>query len=254
MPIAESAASIRDDISSIRKTFDPRGTSVASRHLVIVGYSMGGVIARILSTSVGTRYWDAIAKVPFEQAPIDSEDRVALRKVLFWHSVPGLDRTVFIATPHRGTRLADSTFAGIGQRLVGLPKDFLQFQAQILNALGNILQGDFFTARAVTGIGSLSPSAPLYKALDGAPFAPRLKYDSIIGDRGRGGGVESTDGIVGYWSSHLAGAQSELIVPTGHEAHLHPNTVADLRRILILNLPTGKRALTSGAKPCGQRR
>ena len=37
MPIAESAASIRDDISSIRKTFDPRGTSVASRHLVIVG-------------------------------------------------------------------------------------------------------------------------------------------------------------------------------------------------------------------------
>ncbi|HET9522942.1 MAG TPA: alpha/beta fold hydrolase [Terrimicrobiaceae bacterium] len=254
MPIAESAASIRDDISSIRKTFDPRGTSVASRHLVIVGYSMGGVIARILSTSVGSRYWDAIGKVPFDRAPIDSEDRAALRKVLFWNPVPGLDRTVFMATPHRGTRLADSTFAGLGQRLVGLPKDFLQFQARILNALGNILQGDFFTARAVTGISSLSPSAPLYKALDGAPFAPRLKYDSIIGDRGKGDGIESSDGIVGYWSSHLAGAQSELIVPTGHEAHLHPNTVADLRRILILNLRTIKSALTSDAKPCGQRR
>jgi len=65
MPIPESAASIRDDIYTIRKTYDPRGTSVASRHIVIVGYSMGGVIARILSTSIGTRYWDAIATVPF---------------------------------------------------------------------------------------------------------------------------------------------------------------------------------------------
>ena len=117
MPIAESAASIRQDISTIRKTFDPRGTSVASRHIVIVGYSMGGVIARILATRIGTRYWDAIATVPFDQAPIDSEDRAALRKMLFWSPVPGLDRTIFIATPHRGTRFADSTLAGIGRRL-----------------------------------------------------------------------------------------------------------------------------------------
>jgi pimeloyl-ACP methyl ester carboxylesterase len=254
MPIAESAASIRDDIAAIRKAFDPRGTSVASRHMVIVGYSMGGVIARILSTSIGTRYWDAIAKIPFDQAPIDSEDRVALRKMLFWKPVTGLDRTVFIATPHRGTRLADSTFAGLGQRLVGLPKDFLQFQARILSALGNILQGDFFAARALTGISSLSPSAPLYKALNGAPFAPRLKYDSIIGDRGKGDGAQSTDGIVGYWSSHLDGAESELIVPTGHEAQLHPNTIADLRRILVLNLRHVRSAVVFSPKSCGQRR
>jgi hypothetical protein len=42
--------------------------------------------------------------------------------------------------------------------------------------------------------------------------------------------------VVGYWSSHLAGAQSELVVPTGHDAHLHPKTIADLRRILLSNL------------------
>jgi pimeloyl-ACP methyl ester carboxylesterase len=250
MPIPESAASIRDDIARIRKTFDPQGISVASRHMVIIGYSMGGIIAHILSTNIGMRFWDAIAKVPFDQAPIDPEDRAELRKLLFWRAVPGLDRTIFIATPHRGTRFADSTFAGIGQRLVGLPKDVLQFQSRVLNALGDILQGDLFTAKAITGISSLSPSAPLYKALDGAPFAPHLKFDSIIGDRGKGGGVESTDGIVGYWSSHLEGAQSELIVPTGHEAHLHPNTIADLHRILLLNLRNVRGVTASGPKRC----
>jgi pimeloyl-ACP methyl ester carboxylesterase len=236
MPVAESAASIRDDIAAIRKTYDPRGASVASRHIVIVGYSMGGVIAHILSTSIGTRYWDAIAKVPFDQAPIDPKDRAELRKMLFWDPVPGLDRTIFIATPHRGTRFADSKLAGIGRRLVGLPSDFIQFQVRMFGALGDILQGDFLTTGLMTGINSLSPSAPLYKALDGASFAQGLKYDSIIGNRGIADGIKSTDGIVGYWSSHLEGAQSELIVPTGHDAHLHPNTIADLRRILIVNL------------------
>ncbi len=130
MPIPESAASIRDDIAAIRKKYDPRGTSIASRHIVLVGYSMGGVIAHILSTSSGTRLWDAVATVPFDQAPIDPEDRAELRKMLFWQPVPGLDRTIFIATPHRGTRLADSRLAGIGRRLVHLPTDFLQFQAR----------------------------------------------------------------------------------------------------------------------------
>ena len=236
MPILESAASIRDEIATIRKAYDPRGTSIASRHMVLVGYSMGGVIAQILSTSSGNRLWDAIAKVPFDQAAIDSEDRAELKNLLFWKPVPGLDRTIFIATPHRGTRFADSRLAGIGGRLVRLPGDFLQFQTRMLNALGEILQGDFATMGVMTGITSLSPSAPIYKALDGAPFALGLKYHSIIGDRGRGGGVNSTDGIVGYWSSHMPGAESELIVPTGHDAHLHPKTLADLRRILLSNL------------------
>jgi hypothetical protein len=121
MPIPESAASIRDEIAAIRETYDPRGSSVASRHMVLVGYSMGGVIAQILSTSSGNRLWDTIAKVPFDQAAIDPEDRAELERLLFWKPVPGLDQTIFIATPHRGTRFADSRLAGIGGRLVRLP-------------------------------------------------------------------------------------------------------------------------------------
>jgi hypothetical protein len=199
--------------------------------MVLVGYSMGGVIAQILSTSSGNRFWDAIATVPFDQAPIDPEDRAELHKVLFWKPVPGLDRTIFIATPHRGTRFADSRLAGFGSRLVRLPADLLQFQVRVLSTLGDVLQGDFATAGVTNGINSLSPSAPLYRALESAPFAPGLKYDSIMGDRGKGGGINSTDGIVGYWSSHIGGAESEVIVPTNHEAHLHPNTIAQLPRI-----------------------
>ena len=45
-----------------------------------------------------------------------------------------------------------------------------------------------------------------------------------------------SDGVVAYWSSHLAGAQSELIVPDGHGSFALPQTVSELKRILRFHL------------------
>jgi hypothetical protein len=61
-------------------------------------------------------------------------------------------------------------------------------------------------------------------------------YHSIIGDRGKGDSPNSTDGPVPYWSSHLAGAQSELIVPGPHGSFELPQTIAELKRILLLHM------------------
>jgi hypothetical protein len=63
-----------------------------------------------------------------------------------------------------------------------------------------------------------------------------IPYHSIIGDQGIGNGEEGSDGVVEYKSSHLDGAESELIVPTGHGAHLHPLAILELKRILKLHL------------------
>ncbi len=38
--------------------------------------------------------------------------------------------------------------------------------------------------------------------------------------------------MVPYWSSHLEGAASERIVPSGHGSHKHPEGVEELVRIL----------------------
>jgi hypothetical protein len=40
---------------------------------------------------------------------------------------------------------------------------------------------------------------------------------------------------VPYWSSHMDGAKSELIVPSGHPAHQNPQAIAEVHRILMLN-------------------
>jgi hypothetical protein len=35
-----------------------------------------------------------------------------------------------------------------------------------------------------------------------------------------------SDGVVPYWSSHLDTAESELIIPSGHDAHQNPQAIA----------------------------
>src|SRR5437016_8137964 len=57
-------------------------------------------------------------------------------------------------------------------------------------------------------------------------------YHSIIGDRGRGDTPNGSNGVVPYWSSHLQGAQSELIVDSDHGAQYNPQAIREVERIL----------------------
>ena len=62
------------------------------------------------------------------------------------------------------------------------------------------------------------------------------RFHSIIGDRGRGPGPTSSDGVVPYWSSHLEGAQSEKLVPHGHSCTHSEAVTAEIARILHQHL------------------
>ena len=236
VPVTQSAALIRNRIAFIRRLGDPSGKSRASKNMVIIGYSMGGIIARILATDMGDQFWAAVSSKPFDQVKLEPEDRKELQDLIFWKPVPGVKEVVFLATPHRGTRMADASFAQLGRKLVGLPASLLRFQNRVLSAVVDVLDGVKVTRRSITGIDSLSPEAPIYRAFERAPFAPGLVYHSVIGDRGRGDSPESSDGVVGYWSSHLGTAESELIVPTGHDVQTHPKTEAQIQRILLRRL------------------
>ena len=86
-----------------------------------------------------------------------------------------------------------------------------------------------------TSITGLSPKSRVLKAMNKLPI--EVPYHSIIGNRGLDQTplVKSSDGVVPYWSSHLEGADSELIVPTGHDAFKSPLSVTEVLRILKIN-------------------
>src|SRR5881398_533645 len=90
--------------------------------------------------------------------------------------------------------------------------------------------------RFPNSVDTLAPNNRFVMAINKIPMTKTIPYHSIIGDRGKGDTPNSTDGVVAYWSSHLDGAKSELIVPGPHGSCELPQTIAELDRILRLNL------------------
>jgi hypothetical protein len=50
--------------------------------------------------------------------------------------------------------------------------------------------------------------------------------------------AQANDGVVQYSSAHITGVDSELVVHSGHSAQSNPATIAEARRILMLQLAT----------------
>ena len=96
--------------------------------------------------------------------------------------------------------------------------------------------GELRLKRIPNSVDTLAPTNRFVIAINKIPITPGIPYHTIMGDRGRGDAPNASDGIVPYWSSHMEGAESELIVPSGHSAHQNPKAIAEVRRILMLNL------------------
>ena len=60
----------------------------------------------------------------------------------------------------------------------------------------------------------------------------RVPFHSIVGDRGKGDTPDSSDGVVSNWSSHLDGAVSKKIIPSGHGSQENQEGIEEARQIL----------------------
>ncbi len=225
-PISYSALLLRDDLSYAQKQY-------GFKQVVLIGHSMGGILSRLQVTSSGREIWDAQfgAKADrlYAEVPAGSD----LKRALIFDANPTVKRIIFVSTPHRGSTLASGGIGALGMRLIRLPFKVVSIiPRSAIAALAS--NSDPKKYRVPTSISGLSPSNPLFKAVDKLPI--QAPHNSIIGDRGRGDTPNSSDGVVPYWSSHLDSAQSEVIVPTDHGAMKSPKAVAEIHRILLLQV------------------
>jgi pimeloyl-ACP methyl ester carboxylesterase len=229
-PIAYSALLLRDDLRYAQQRY-------GFKQAILIGHSMGGILSRMQVTNSGRVIWNQAFGPKADQLYADVPDDSLVKRALIFDANPTVKRVIFICTPHRGSTLATSGIGALGMRLIRLP---LKVVSAIPKSVAATLasNSDLRKYRAPTSISGLSPSNPVLKALDKLPI--EAPHNSIIGDRGRGDTPNSSDGVVPYWSSHLDSAQSELIVPTDHGAMKNPKTIAEIHRILLLQI--GSRA------------
>ncbi len=235
LPVWGTAAELRAELDRYRKTMDPTRSNRNFDRMVLVGHSMGGLISSLQIRTGGKALWKQFLETPPDQLSISTELKERIIKVVQFQPRPEVSRVVFFATPHRGSDLAVNPVSDFFSRLIKLPFTFLEPDLYALQSALREEYRDMFVAPA-NSIVFLRANSPLLKAILALPMRPGVPYHSVIGDRGRGDTPDSSDGVVPYWSSHMEGAKSEKIVPSGHGAHENPEGIAELGRILRLHL------------------
>ena len=227
-PYPYSAAILRQELDAIEKKFPLR------KPMVVVAHSMGGSITHTLLTDAGTTLWLEAFGHPPAQTPMDPKSKHLLEEVLIFEHRRDIGRVVFMSTPHRGADLASNWVGRIGSMLVRTPTKLLTI-GQTLRANLTADPAALKLKRLPNSVDTLAPNNRFVVAINKIPMTKAIPYHSIIGDRGRGDTPNSSDGVVAYWSSHVDGAKSERIVPSGHGSPLNPQAIAEVHRILQLN-------------------
>jgi len=237
-PILYSALRLRESLAKVDQVYPNH------KPYVVVGHSMGGMLTHDQVITVTKDMWETAlgenAKHIFEGEPSNS---LIVRATTF-RANPRIQRVVFICTPHRGSKMASGGLGKIAISLINLP-------GQLTSVLKDSLTGAELlkltgSKRLPNSVWALRPTNPSFPIINSAPIT--VPYHSIIGDRGRGDSPNSTDGVVPYWSSHLDGAKSECIVPGPHASCELPQTIAELDRILRLNLGLRSTSTTTVAQ------
>lgn len=245
-PIPLSAQKLREALAAARRDFDPDGRDPALQDMVVVGHSQGGLLTKTLVQDAGLVLWDEVFNIPHPATRLAADTQERLDRAIVYRRDPGVRRLVFVATPHRGSPVADRPLvrglSGISRPEASVARDARAVRAAYgRGSVEGGLRGD------ILGLGNLRTDSPVLAALEKIPLDPSVPFHTIALDLGRLNPRDG-DGLVPYASAHLEGAASEVVVPGYHLKINQAGVTEELRRILRLHL--GERQ-DSGLKEAG---
>lgn len=237
LPVPVSAARLRGSLTTAEKIFDPDNNDPGMSKTMLIGHSMGGLLSRMQIIDSDLAFWHTWFTAPPEKVPLDGPVSQMMRGSLLFKSNPDVKRVLYIATPHRGSELADGWIGRMGASLIRAPLTLVQIATSVatldveqLNPAR--LEMKFMGANSISG---LSTKHPVLQALAARPM--KAPCDSIIAVVREKPKLEDTsDGVVPYHSSHLDEAKSETTVKSGHSCTKKIETVDAAREVVRKHL------------------
>jgi hypothetical protein len=230
-PLLHAAARLRSDLRAARRVVDPVHTDAALDRMVLLGYSLGGLISKLQVSYGGDELWARYAARPLESLCLTEIDRNRLRQWFYFEPEPYVARVVCFATPHRGTRTRNQYVGRLASNFVRLPEASEMAERIAKENPGALrVSPDRLLA---TSVDLLAPDDVLSAAMRHVPASRDVKFHTVIGTGQKLWGGEDSDGVVTVESARLEGAVSECLVPAEHGVvHRHKQTIAEIKRIL----------------------
>lgn len=225
-PVLLSRLRVQGFLDSAWAAVDPAAHDAARAHMVLVGHSMGGIIARLLTADSGDVLWRAAFLVSEQQLHGAADDIATMRRVLRFTPYPGADTAFFLATPHHGSPVAEDFFGRVAQRLVKPGGSELDAIARLVKANPAQIQPDLlrsYQERGLSSISSLRPDQPVSRAAWSLLPVPGVRYYTIAGSLP--GEAVPGDGVVPLESSFLPGAVSTTTVTSGHRIYRNDEAI-----------------------------
>jgi hypothetical protein len=239
-PFWYSAAELRQDLAKAREIIDPAHRQPALDQMVLVGHSMGGLVAELQTLDSGNDFWNVVSDQPFLMVKAPEKTRQDLANAFFFRPNPSVRRVITLSTPFRGSEFANSTTRWVASKLIKLPQMLINDRQQLhkdnpqLFRKPNLVDVD-------TSIDALAPDSAILPVILNGHRAPWVKYHNIVGlipDKGFiGHVVGGSDGVVTFASAHLDNVSSEIVVNADHTTvNRHPLSVLEVHRILLEHL------------------
>jgi pimeloyl-ACP methyl ester carboxylesterase len=232
--ILQSAATLRDELDAAVVAHDPDGTDPALRQMVLIGHSMGGLMAKLQVTHSEQWLWQQLANRPLHEVRTTEQTRAELARLTFFEPSPHVARVIFIATPHCGGLPSSELLGKCVEHLVETPPELAAVHAQLIRDNPGTFQ-PWFQRRFPTSLDMLAPKSPLLAAMRQMRIAGRVTLHNVIGVSHHFSLDGPSDGVVSVNSALHPGCQSVLAVDESH-TKVHRRLETSLEVLRILNI------------------
>ncbi len=232
-PFLGSAARLRRELAAIHQVYDPARYNPNISRIVLIGHSMGGLVAQLQVTYSGDTVWQAAATQPFNTIITDPATRAELAAAFFFQPSPDVTRVVYIATPHQGSSEATRFVGRISSAMVEARPLSETRRVQLLRDNPCAFREEI-QRRFPTSVDLLEPDSLILQSTQRLPYRQGMAINTIIGDYRWANSWGPSDGVVSIESASLCGSETATTVDAKHTGVLkNPDTSREVSCILM---------------------
>lgn len=232
-PLLVDRLRVRELLDRALAQLDPQGKQRSRRDMVLVGHSLGGVIARLLVANSGDVVWKAFSTLPLQRLQGTPADLAMMDKVFHFTADPGVGKAIFLAAPHHGSPLTGHFIGRLAMRIVRPDDPELKALRRVIKANRSGIRPALLKAYGLHGLSSistLSSAQPVSRVGAGLLPAAGIRYYTIAGNLP--GEDPPGDGVVPLASALLPGAQSTTVLQSGHKIYANDQAISAIVDIL----------------------